>query len=100
MPGDERVYVGSKHILAYVTALVNLSKSDNVTVMTWGRAISTVDAIELTQRSLLTDLVVEGIDVGTERLWETGAERNVSTISIQMTKPTEKGESVAARTTP
>ena len=35
MPGDERVYVGSKHILAYVTALVkSLSKSDNVKVMT------------------------------------------------------------------
>ena len=53
-----------------------------------GRAISTaVDVVEVTKRSFLTDLVVDGIDIGTERLGEAGAERNVSTISIQLTTP-------------
>ena len=56
--------------------------------MARGRAISTaVDVVEVTRRSFLIDLVVDAIDIGTERLGEAGAERNVSTISIQLTKP-------------
>ena len=80
--------MGSKPILAYVTAVVtSLSKSDSVSVMARGRAISTaVDVVEVTKRSFLTDIVVDGINIGTERLGEAGAERNVSTISIQLTK--------------
>jgi len=89
MSGGERVYVGSKPILAYVTAVVtSLSKSDNIKVMARGRAISSaVDVVEVTKRSFLTDIVIDGIDIGTERLGEVGAERNVSTISIQLSKP-------------
>ena len=89
MAGDERVYVGSKPILAYVTAVVtSLFKSDSVRVMARGRSISSaVDVVEVTMRSFLNDLVVDSIDIGTERLGEAGAERNVSTISIQLTKP-------------
>jgi len=89
MSADERIYVGSKPILAYVTAVVtSLTKSDSVTVIARGRAISTaIDVEEVTKRSFLSDIVVEGIEIGTERLGEVGAERNVSTISIQLTKP-------------
>ena len=89
MSADERIYVGSKPILAYVTAVVtSLSKSNSVKVMARGRAISSaVDVVEVTRRSFLTDIVVDAIDIGTERLGEAGAERNVSTISIQLTKP-------------
>ncbi len=89
MSSNDRIYVGSKPILAYVTAVVtSLSKSDSVSIMARGRAISTaVDVVEVTKRSILTDIVVDGIDIGTERLGEAGAERNVSTISIQLTKP-------------
>ena len=89
MSTGERVYVGSKPILAYVTAVVTaLSKSDNVTVMARGRAISNaVDVVEVIKRSFLTDIVIDGIEIGTERLGEAGAERNVSTISIQLSKP-------------
>ncbi|MBC8224115.1 RNA-binding protein [Candidatus Bathyarchaeota archaeon] len=89
MSAKDRIYVGSKPILAYVTAVVtSLSRSDSVSVMARGRAISTaVDVVEVTKRSFLSDLVVDGIDIGTERLGEAGAERNVSTISIQLTKP-------------
>ena len=88
MSSNNRIYVGSKPILAYVTAVVtSLSKSDSVSVMARGRAISTaVDVVEVTKRSLLTDIVVDGINIGTERLGEASAERNVSTISIQLTK--------------
>ena len=56
--------------------------------MALGRAISTaVDVVEVTKRSILTDIVVDGIKIGTERLGEAGAERNVSTISIHLSKP-------------
>ena len=81
--------MGSKPILAYVTAIVtSLSKSESVRVMARGRAISSaVDVVEVIKRSFLTDLVVDAIDIGTERLGESGAERNVSTISIRLTKP-------------
>ncbi len=89
MSSNDRIYVGSKPILAYVTAVVtSLSKSDSVSIMARGRAISTaVDVVEVTKRSILTDIVVDGIDIGTERLGEAGTERNVSTISIHLSKP-------------
>jgi DNA-binding protein len=89
MSVDERIYVGSKPILEYVTAVVtSLSRSDSVNVMARGRAISSaVDVVEVTKRRFLTDIVVEGIDIGTVRLGEAGAERNVSTISIKLSKP-------------
>ncbi len=89
MSSDERIYIGSKPILAYVTAVVtSLSRSDTVKVMARGRAISSaVDVVEVTKRSFLTDIVVDDIDIGTERLGEAGAERNVSTISINLSRP-------------
>jgi DNA-binding protein Alba len=54
--------------------------------MVRGRAISSA-VLEVTNRSFLTDLIVEDIDVGAEGLGEAGAEPNVSTISIQLSKP-------------
>ncbi|UCH56709.1 MAG: RNA-binding protein [Candidatus Bathyarchaeota archaeon] len=89
MSTDEKIFVGSKPILAYVTAVVtSLSRADSVKVMARGRAISSaVDVVEVTKRSFLTDLVVEGIEIGTERLGESGAERNVSTITITLSRP-------------
>ena len=88
MSGDEKIYVGSKPILAYVTAVVtSLQRADQVSVMARGRAISTaVDVVEVTKRSFLKDLRVDNIQIGTERLGESGSERNVSTISIKLSK--------------
>ena len=89
MSTDERIYVGSKPILAYVTAIVTaMQRADSVNVMARGRAISSaVDAVEVTKRSFMTNLAVDGITIGTERLGEAGAERNVSTISIKLSRP-------------
>jgi len=88
MSGDEKIYVGSKPILAYVTAVVtSLQRADQVSVMARGRAISSaVDVVEVTKRSFLKDLRVDNIQIGTERLGESGSERNVSTISIKLSK--------------
>lgn len=89
MSTDERIYVGSKPILAYVTAVVTaLQRADSVNVMARGRAISSaVDVVEVTKRSFITDISVDDIAIGTERLGEAGAERNVSTISIKLSRP-------------
>ena len=68
--------------------ITSLSTSDSVKITARGRAINSA-VLEVTNRSFLTDLIVEDIDVGTERLGEAGAERNVSTISIKLSRPKE-----------
>jgi DNA-binding protein Alba len=89
MSADEKIYVGSKPILAYVTAVVTaFQRADSVKVMARGRAISSaVDVVEVTKRSFVTDINVDDIAIGTERLGEAGSERNVSTISIKLSRP-------------
>ena len=86
MSGDEIIYVGSKPILSYVTAIVTaLQRSDSIKVLARGRAISSaVDAVEVTKRSFITDISVDDISIGTERLGEGDAARNVSTIAITL----------------
>ncbi len=85
---EENIYIGSKPILAYVTAVVTaLQRCDCVNVMARGRAISSaVDVVEVTKRSFLKDIGVDGITIGTERLGEGENLRNVSTISIRLKK--------------
>ena len=89
MSADERIYVGSKPILSYVTAVITaLSRADSVNVMARGRAISSaVDVVEVTKRSFMKDLNVEEISIGTEILGDEGNKRNVSTITIKLSKP-------------
>ncbi len=89
MSDEERIYVGSKPILSYVTAVItSFSRSDAVKVMARGRAISSaVDVVEVTKRSFMNDLVVDGIEIGTERLEGERGERNVSTITITLSRP-------------
>lgn len=89
MSSDEKIYVGSKPILAYVTAVVTaLQRADSVNVMARGRAISSaVDVVEVTKRSFITDITVDDIIIGTERLGEGDQARNVSTISIKLSRP-------------
>lgn len=68
--------------------ITSLSKPDSVKAMAQGRAISSaVNVVKVAKRIFLTDLVVETIDIGSERLGEAGAEWNVSAISIQLSKP-------------
>ena len=89
MSTDERVYIGSKPILAYVTAVItSFSRADSVNVMARGRAISSaVDIVEVTKRRFMSDMKVDDISIGTEILGEEGNKRNVSTIAIKLSKP-------------
>lgn len=88
MSRDENVYIGSKPILSYVTAIVTaLQRADSIKVLARGRAISSaVDVVEVTKRSFITDISVDEISIGTERLGEGDAARNVSTIAIRLSR--------------
>jgi DNA-binding protein Alba len=66
--------------------ITSLSTSDSVKITARGRAINSA-VLEVTNRSFLTDLIVEDIDVGRERLREACAEPNVLIFSIQLSKP-------------
>jgi len=85
---DETVFVGSKPILNYVTALmIAFQRSTSVNIMARGRAISSaVDVVEVARRSFVTDINVDDITIGTERLGDGDDMRNVSTIAIKISK--------------
>ena len=86
------VYVGSKPIMDYVTAiLISLGRDpEGVVIKARGRAISTaVDAAEVTRSRFMTDLV-PSVTIGTEKLpGEGDRTRNVSFIEITMKKSPE-----------
>ena len=83
------VYVGSKPILAYVTAIMTCfgRNAKEVVLRARGRSISTaVDAAEVTRNRFLSDLTYE-ISIGTEEMQgDDGGTRNVSTSEINMRK--------------
>jgi len=84
----ENIYIGSKPIINYVTALITaFQREPSVNVMARGRAISSaVDVVEVCKRSFLKNLQVENISIGTEKMGDGGDLRNVSTINIRLTK--------------
>lgn len=85
---SENIYVGSKPILNYVTAIVTaFQRAPNVNVLARGRAISSaVDVVEVCRRSFLKDLTIDEIKIGTEQMGGGDDLRNVSTINIQLSK--------------
>ncbi len=83
------VYIGSKPILVYVTAIMTAfgRNPDKVIVKARGRSISSsVDAVEVTRNRYLSDITSE-ITIGTEEMkGDEGGTRNVSTIEIILRK--------------
>ena len=84
------VLIGKKPVMNYVVACMTLFNSGvkQVSVKARGRAIArAVDTIELIRRAFIKDLVLTGINIGTQQL--TGLEgqtSNVSTIEIIIAK--------------
>ena len=83
------VYIGSKPILVYVTAIMTAfgRNPEEVIVKARGRSISSaVDAVEVTRNRYLSDLTSE-VTIGTEEMkGDEGGTRNVSTIEIILRK--------------
>jgi len=86
------VYIGSKPVLAYVTAIMTSVSKDTkeVVLKARGRAISiAVDAAEVTRNRYMRDLKTS-VSIGTEKMQsEDGRNRNVSTIQITLSKSPE-----------
>ncbi len=76
--------------MTYCLAVLSSLQGDGSTVhlKARGRAISTaVDVAEVTRNRFLKDLAVENVEIGTEELEnQEGRMRNVSTITITLTK--------------
>ena len=85
---SENIYIGSKLVINYVTALVTaFQRNPTVNVMARGRAISSaVDVVEVCKRNFLKELQIEDIKIGTEQMGDGGELRNVSTINIKLNK--------------
>jgi len=85
---SENVYIGSKPVINYVTALITaFQRNPTVNVMARGRAISSaVDVVEVCKRSFLKELQIEDIKIGTEQMGDGDELRNVSTIQITLNK--------------
>jgi DNA-binding protein len=87
---SENIYIGSKPILNYVTAIATAlqrSSTGTVSVKARGRAISSaVDVIEVTRNRFITDINIEDISIGTERVEGENGERNISTIEITISR--------------
>lgn len=89
MSRSNTVFIGRKPVLNYVLACLTLFKSgeEEILVKARGRSISTaVDVVEVMRNRFLTDVKVEGISIGTERLTSPDRDQptNVSTIEIKL----------------
>ncbi len=86
------VYIGSKPIMNYVTAILHSFRNnpEEVTLKARGRAISTaVDAAEVTRHRFMKD-IKSSVTIGTEQMkGEEGRTRNISTIEITLKKSPE-----------
>ncbi len=83
------VYIGSKPILVYVTAIMTAfgRNPEKVIIKARGRSISSaVDAVEVTRNRFLSNITSE-VSIGTEVMkGDEGGTRNVSTIEIILRK--------------
>ena len=94
MAESNAVLIGQKPAMNYVLACITLFHSgvNEVNVKARGRAISrAVDVVEIVRRRFLSDVKIENIDIGTQRLERaeeggTSTSTNVSTIEITLTR--------------
>ncbi len=88
MSRDNIVYIGRKPAMTYVMAvLATFNKQDIVEIKARGRSISTaVDVAEIARNRYINNLAKPKITIDTERLADGDAERNVSCITIKLSK--------------
>jgi archaea-specific DNA-binding protein len=100
MSQDNIIYIGNKPIMNYVLACLTLlhGGSSEVQMKARGRAISTaVDVAEVLRNRFMPDMAVKSVDIGTESVTsQDGNKRNVSTISIKLSKPAVSNNKKAA----
>jgi DNA-binding protein len=87
----DTILIGSKPVMAYVTAVMmhfQVGGKNVLTIKARGRAISrAVDVVEVVRRRFFGGkLTVKDVQIGTQALGEGGDVRNVSTIEIKVEK--------------
>jgi DNA-binding protein len=97
MSQDNIIFIGRKPAMTYVMAVMatfNNQNVDHVILKARGQAITTaVDTAEITRNRYITDLTKPTIEISTEQVQGMeGEPRNVSSISITLTKGTSKTE--------
>ena len=79
------IYVGRKPPMSYVLAIVTAfsgSEVKEVTVKARGQAITTaVDAVEITRRKFVKEMIVDKVTIGTEEMPPREGESNSRMIS-------------------
>ena len=85
------IYVGRKPPMNYVLAIVTAFSGSDVkeaTLKARGQAITTaVDAVEITRRKFVKEMIVDKVAIGTEEMPPREGEsnsRNISTIEITL----------------
>jgi len=88
MSRDNIVYIGRKPAMIYVMAvLATFNKQETVEIKARGRSISTaVDVAEIARNRYIDNLAKPKITIETERITDGDAERNVSCITIKLSK--------------
>ena len=88
MSRDNIVYIGKKPAMSYVMAvLATFNNQDTVEIKARGRSITTaVDVAEIARNRYINNLAKPKITIDTERLADGDAERNVSCITIELSK--------------
>ena len=89
MTDNNVVYVGNKPVMNYVLAIVKEFNNGvhEVVIKARGKAISrAVDAAEVSRNRFLTDIKINGITIGTEKIVSENGTLNVSIIEIVLAK--------------
>ncbi len=90
MSQDNIVYIGRKPVMSYVMAVLttlNKRNAQSVEIKARGRSITTaVDVAEITRGRYMTDLSKPVIKIETEKITDGELTRNVSCISITLTR--------------
>jgi len=88
MSRDNIVYIGRKPAMSYVMAvLATFNNQDTVEIKARGRSITTaVDVAEITRNRYLEGLAKPRITIDTEKLSDGDSTRNVSCMTIKLSK--------------
>ena len=88
MSRDNIVYIGRKPVMIYVMAvLATFNNQDTVEIKARGRSIATaVDVAEIARNRYIDNLAKPKITIETEKIMDGDAARNVSCITIELSK--------------
>ena len=95
MTDSNVIYIGSKPAMSYVLVVLTAfnNSKDGITLKARGQAIiSAINVTELCRNRFLSDMAKPEVEIGTDVVDSDGHPRNVSAISIRLTRAEAKPE--------